>query len=284
MIPGGYNRVMPLADISGRPIYYELHDPVDPDPTLPPLVLVMSMGGRCAGWIPLQVPAFRAKRQVLIYDHQGVGQSQEREQPYSTDDLGHDLLGLLDVLEIQQVDALGFFLGGMAVQKAALASPDRFRKLALVGSWARPDARRRLLLTEWAALARANTPAASMTRQRLIWTFSEEALEQADVIEPAMAHLDDGQTPLTGERFARQCDACLSHDTLAQLPVLEHSTLVLCGRRDLLTPPKFSREISEAMPNARDVALSYSGHAVMAERPRRFNEIVEHFLDETEYG
>jgi 3-oxoadipate enol-lactonase len=274
---------MPLIHVSDHPLYYEIHEAIEPDPGLPPLVLVMSMGGRCAGWLPLQIPSFRARRPVLIYDHRGVGQSQDHNQPFSTDDLARDLVNLLDQLELPLVDALGFFLGGMTVQKAALAAPDRFRKLALVGSWARPDARRRLLLTEWAALARANTPAASMTRQRLIWTFSEEALEQSAVIEPAIAHLDDGLTPLTGETFARQCDACLSHDTLERLPSLDHSTLVLCGRRDILTPSKFSREIAEAMPNARDVALSYSGHAVMAERPHRFNEIVEHFLDEAEH-
>ena len=61
---------------------------------------------------------------------------------------------------------------------------------------------------------------------------------------------------------------------------LEHPTLAICGRRDLLTPTKFSRELAEAMPNARDLALAYSGHAVMAERPERFNQVVLHFLDE----
>lgn len=282
MFSSGYTRPMPLAEISNHSLYYELHDAIDPDSTQPPLLLVMGIGGRCAGWLPLQVPTLRERRSVVIYDHRGVGESGDPDKPFTTDDLARDLLELLDALGIGQVDALGFFLGAMTLQKAALSAPARFRKLVFVGSWARPDARRRLLLSEWASLARANTPAASMTRQRLIWTFSEEALEQSDVIEPAIARLDDGQTPLTGETFARQCDACLSHDTLDSLAALDHATLVLGGRRDLLTPPKFSRQIADAMPNARDVSLSYSGHAVMAERPKRFNEIVLHFLDETD--
>lgn len=273
---------MPLADVAGHKLYYERFEPEQPDPALPPLVLVMGMGGRCAGWLPFQVPAFRARRPVLIYDHRGVGQSDDPDVPYTTADLGRDLIGLLDALEIGTVDVLGYFLGGMTLQEAALASPERFRRLVMVGCWARPDARRRMLLSEWAALARAGTPARSMIRQRVIWTFSEEALEQSDLMEPVMAHLDDGQTPLTGEKFARQCEASVQHDSLARLPALAHPTLVLCGRRDLLTPSKFSRQIAEAMPNARDVALSYSGHAVMAERSDRFNQVVLHFLDEQE--
>ena len=40
------------------------------------------------------------------------------------------------------VDAAGYFMGAMAIQEAALAAPDRFRRLVMVGAWARPDARR----------------------------------------------------------------------------------------------------------------------------------------------
>lgn len=270
---------MPLAKLSGHALYYELHPAKNPDPKRPPLVLVMGMGGRCAGWLPFQVPSFAEHRPVLIYDHRGVGESEDPGRPFTTRDLGADLIELLDVLDLGQVDAAGYFLGAMAIQEAALRAPERFRQLVLVGTWARPDAKRRMLLEEWAALARTNTPASTMIRHRLIWTLSDSALEERELIATAVAHLDDGLTPVTGEAFARQCDACAGHDALDRLARLEHPTLALCGRKDLLTPSKFSREIAEAMPNARDVALAYSGHAVMAERPERFNQVVLHFLD-----
>lgn len=282
MNPTGYTGFMPLADVAGHKLYYELHEARNPDPALPPVVLVMGMGGRCAGWLPFQVPEFSEKRSVLIYDHRGVGQSEDPGDPFTTRDLAADLIGLLDALGLERVDAAGYFLGGMTIQEAALAAPDRFRRLVLIGSWARPDARRRMLVNEWAALARNQTPAEAMIRHRLIWTFSDEGLEQADLIGPAIAHLDDGQTPLTGEAFARQCDASAGHDALDRLATLANPTLAVCGRRDLLTPSKFNREIADVMPNARHVALSYAGHAAMAERPERFNQVVLHFLDEAD--
>lgn len=271
---------MPLAKLSRHALYYELHPARDPQPDLPPIVLAMGIGGRCAGWLPFQVPAFSAHRPVLIYDHRGVGSSEDPGQPFTTADLGRDLLELLDVLSLERVDAAGYFLGGMTIQEAALADPSRFRNLVLIGTWARPDTKRRMLLSEWAALARANTPAATMIRHRLIWTLSDDALDESELVATAMAHLDDGQTPVTGEVFARQCEACIGHDALARLPALAHPTLAICGSKDRLTPTKFSREIAEAMPNARDLGLAYSGHAVMAERPERFNQVVLHFLEE----
>lgn len=271
---------MPLATVSDHKLYYEIHEAEEPDPDLPPLVLVTGMGGRCAGWLLYQVPALRKRRRVLIYDHRGVGDSDDLVAPFGIRDLATDLLGLCDALDLERVDTAGYFMGAMAIQEAALAAPDRFHRLVMVGAWARPDARRRMLLREWADLARREIPAASMVRQRLVWTFSDETLQETELIEAAIDGLDDASTPLTGEGFARQVDACLAHDTLDRLGALMHPTLVLCGRRDLLTPPKFSRQIAEAMPNARDVALSYGGHAVMLERANRFNEVVLHFLDE----
>lgn len=271
---------MPLAKLAHHALYYELHRARDPRPELPPIVLVMGIGGRCAGWLPFQVPTFSEHRDVLIYDHRGVGESEDPGRPFTTADLARDLLDLLEALALERVDAAGYFLGGMTIQEAALEAPGRFRNLVLIGTWARPDAKRRMLLESWAALGRAGTPAAAMVRHRLIWTLSDESLEERELVTTAVAHLDDGRTPVTGEAFARQCDACVGHDALDRLGRLAHPTLAICGRRDALTPSKFSREIAEAMPNARDLALAYSGHAVMAERPERFNQVVLNFLDE----
>ena len=89
---------MPLAEISDHALYYELHDAIEPDSKCPPLLLVMGLGGRCAGWLPLQVPTLRERRRVLIYDHRGVGESGDPDKPFTTDDLARDLLELLEVL------------------------------------------------------------------------------------------------------------------------------------------------------------------------------------------
>ena len=65
---------MPLADVAGHKLYYEIHPAREPVEDLPPVVLVMGTGGRCAGWLPFQVPALSAHRDVVIYDHRGVGE------------------------------------------------------------------------------------------------------------------------------------------------------------------------------------------------------------------
>jgi pimeloyl-ACP methyl ester carboxylesterase len=44
-------------------------------------------------------------------------------------------------------------------------------------------------------------------------------------------------------------------------------TLLVLGSRDLLTPPRYSKDLQTAIPEARIVVFEGTGHALMAERP-----------------
>ena len=68
---------MPLATVSGRKVYYEIHG----DAPGTPLVLVMGMAGSCKGWLALQVPDFASHHRTLIYENRGVGESEDPGGP-----------------------------------------------------------------------------------------------------------------------------------------------------------------------------------------------------------
>jgi len=270
---------MALCEVSGRKIYYELHAASVPTQA-PPLVLVMGMAGACAGWLALQVPEFAKSRSVLIFDHRGVGESEDTGAPFSSADLAADAATLIRNLELGPVDVLGAFMGGMVCQELALAQPDLIRKLVLVGTYAKADAKRRLLLEHWIHMVKQDLPRSSMVFDRLLWTLQDETLEQEDLIEAMTQYYADGGTPFTDELLVRQCRACIEHDTADRLGALPHSTMILCGRHDLLTPPKFHRELADLIPNAQLVTLSYGAHLVMVESAERFNHVVLQFLDD----
>jgi len=268
---------MPLASVRGRKTYYESHG----EGSGPPLVLVMGMAGSCGGWHALQVPEFAPRHRTLIYDHRGVGQSDDPGGPFTTADLADDLAALLDALGIARAHVLGVFLGGMVAQELALRHPLRVAKLILVGCYARPDAKRRLLLEKWREMARAGTPPEVFVRERLLWTLQDETLEQADLVEAmSRSFPGDRAIPIGADLFVRQCDACLAHDAADRLRGIHAPTLVLCGRHDQLTPPKLHRELAEGIPDARLVVFQVGAHLVMAECAQRFNRTVLQFLAE----
>jgi len=267
---------MPFASVGGRKIHYETHG----EHAGTPLVLIMGVGGSCQGWLPFQVPAFSKRRRVLIYDHRGVADSEDDGRPFTTADLAGDLVGLLDALEIERADLLGAFLGGMVAQHTALDRPERVARLGLVGTYARPDPKRRLLLEQWKQMVRADRSQDLLMRNRLLWTLRDETLDDTELVDAMIGFFRrDGPAAPPGV-FERQCDACLGHDLLDRLGSLGQPTLVICGERDQLTPPRLHRQMQECLPDARLVVLPHAGHLVEVETAERFNQVVEQFLDE----
>ncbi len=266
---------MPLASVAGRKVYYESHGKA----AGAPLVLVMGMGGSCKGWLALQVPELSQHYRTLIYDLRGVGESEDPGGPFTTADLADDLAGLLDALGIAKAHVLGAFLGGMTAQQFALRYPKRLERLILVGTYARPDAKRRLLIEKWREMSRIDVGPKIFVRERLLWTLQDETLEQSDLIDAMSATFPGEGLSISTDLLMRQCDACLKHDVLDRLREIRHRTLVLCGRNDQLTPPKMHRELADEIPGAR-LATLYGAHLVMAEAAQQLNGAVLHFLAE----
>jgi pimeloyl-ACP methyl ester carboxylesterase len=266
---------MPHAEVNSRKIYYEWHGE---EKKAEPLVLATGIGGSCRGWLPLQIPEFSKHHPVLIFDHQGSGGSDDSGDAFSTADLAKDLIGLLDALGLARVHLLGAFMGGMMAQESALANPSRIASLVLVGTYAHPDAKRRMLLEDWSGLAKIGIPLESMIRKRLVWTLHDDTLESTELIEGMVEFFTGEGAPMAAELFARQCSACIQHDTRSRLAEIPQETLILCGQEDQLTPPKFHHELASGIPNSRLVSFPQAAHLVMAEAAERFNHTVLQFL------
>ena len=95
---------MPLATVAGRKVYYELHGEAAEEP----LVLLSSMAGSCKGWLALQVPEFAPVRRSLIFEHRGVGESEDPGGPFTTADLA-DVVGVTFVRLGRYDEALPYF-------------------------------------------------------------------------------------------------------------------------------------------------------------------------------
>lgn len=268
---------MATVEIQGRTLEYESH-PARGDEGHRPLLLLNGIGGSSRGWLPLQVPEFSRNRRVLLMNHRGVLGSVDPGGPFTTADLADDVALLLDALKIETIDVLGSFMGGMAAQELALRHPERVRRLALSGTYARADAKRRLVLEDWAALAREDVAQETLLRARLAWTLEDGTLEQTELIEGMLKYFEQEGVPVSHDLFARQCEACLGHDTRDRLPQISQPTLVVCGRHDRLTPPSLHRELADHIPNVRLVVIHYGAHLVMMESAERFNSVVSNFL------
>ena len=108
----------------------ELHHQVEGPEGAPVLVLSNSLGTTLEMWQD-QAPALRERFRLVRYDHRGHGGSPIPPGPYAMDDLGRDVLALLDALGVERFSFCGLSVGGMVGMWLAGEVPERVERLAL---------------------------------------------------------------------------------------------------------------------------------------------------------
>src|SRR5690606_38626966 len=76
-------------------------------------------------WQP-QIEFFQQDYFVICYDTRGHGASSAPQGPYSLEQLGQDVVNLLDHLNIQKAAFCGISMGGLTGQWLAINKPERF--------------------------------------------------------------------------------------------------------------------------------------------------------------
>ena len=203
---------MPLANAGGRKVYYESHG----EGAGPPLVLVMGMAGSCRGWHALQVPELSQHHRVVIYDHRGVGESEDPGGPFTHRGPRRRPGARCSTRSRSSAPTCSASSSAAwSAQELALRHPMRVAKLVLVGCYARPDAKRRLLLEKWRDDG-ARRDAARGVRARAAALDAPGRDPRADATSSRRwrrASRARTRSRSRADVFVRQCDACLGHDT-----------------------------------------------------------------------
>ena len=98
-----------------------------------PLILLQHFSGNIDGWDPAVVNTLAVDRPVIVFDNAGVGRS-TGQTPDNVEAMARDAVDFIDLLELIEVDLLGFSLGGCVAQQIAAEHGQLVRKLILVGT------------------------------------------------------------------------------------------------------------------------------------------------------
>jgi 3-oxoadipate enol-lactonase len=239
----------------------------------PVLVLSNSLGTDLHMW-DTQVPAFAAHFRVLRYDTRGHGQSLVTEGPYSIEQLGRDVLSLLDALQIDKAHFCGLSMGGLIGQWLGINAPERLNRLivcntaAKIGSPETWNPRIEMVLRDGAA-AMAGLRDASIER----WftpAFSGTQPEQVKRITDMLA-------ATSPEGYAANCGAVRDADFRDQLGEIKAPLLVISGAADAVTPPSGGLFIQEHVAGA-EYAEFQAAHLSNVEVGEPFSRRVVDFL------
>ena len=257
---------MPFADLADVSLHYQF----DGDPAAPVLMLSNSLGTDLGMWSP-QMGVLTQSFRVLRYDTRGHGQSNVPPGPYTVAQLGRDVLGLLDALEIPRAHFCGLSMGGVTGMWLGVHAPQRVGSLALCNTAAKigtPDI--------WNAridAVRAGGMDAIVPAVLGRW-FTPAFLAQAS---PELAAVRAGLESTPPDGYVACCAAVRDMDQRDAIAGIRAPTLVIAGTHDLATPPGDGRFVAQRIPDARYVELPAS-HLSNIEAAGGFNAALTGFL------
>ena len=98
-----------------------------------PVIFLVHLAATLDNWDPRVVDGIAARRRVITFDNRGVGATEGRT-PGSIAEMAKDAGAFIRALGFDQVDLLGFSMGGFVAGSYALAHPEAVEHLILVDS------------------------------------------------------------------------------------------------------------------------------------------------------
>src|SRR3954453_1412814 len=116
-------------DVGGGPFAYRDLGPVDGAP----VVFLHHLMAVLDDWDPRVIDGIAAERRVIAFDNRGVGAT-GGSVPSDVAEMGRDAIAFIRAMGLEQVDLLGFSLGGGVAQMVALQAPELVRRIILAGT------------------------------------------------------------------------------------------------------------------------------------------------------
>ena len=240
------------------------------DASHPAIVFSNSLGTKYSMWQP-QIDALQKDYYVVCYDTRGHGASSAPKGPYSIEQLGTDVIRLLDHLNIKMASFCGISMGGLTGQWLAIHHPDRFNHVIVCNTAAKIGQAQ--AWNERAALVREQglKPIADTAATR--W-FTEPFIQSNTAIVQSLSNDLGAGSP---EGYASCCEALAKADVREELASIQVPVLIIAGQQDPVTTVEDGQYMLDRISNAQLFEINAS-HISNIEQPEAFNQAVLNFI------
>ena len=227
-----------------------------------PVILLNHLAAVLDNWDPRVVEGIAAKHRVITFDNRGVGASQGKT-PSSVEAMATDAVAFIRALGYDQVDLLGFSMGGFVAQVIAQREPQLVRKLILTGTGPAGG----VGIDRVTALTILDILRGAMTfRDAKFYLFftgtSNGRSEARSFLKRLKERTDDRDKAITPGSFRAHLKAirAWADQEPSDLSGIEHPTFVANGDHDRMVPTSNSRDLARRLPNARLTIYPDAGH------------------------
>jgi 2-hydroxymuconate-semialdehyde hydrolase len=199
---------------------------------------------------------------------------------YTMDGWVAQAIGLIDTLDLAQVDLVGNSFGGALSLALAIRHPERVRRLVLMGA-----AGVNFELTPALDAVWGYTPSFENMRKVMDWFAYDRNLVSDELAQlryeasnrPGFQESYAAMFPAPRQRWVESLAS--SEEDIRKLP---HETLIIHGREDQVLPLSNSIRLSQLVLRSQLHVYGRCGHWTQIEHAQRFAQLVGNFLAEAD--
>ncbi|HEX7448713.1 MAG TPA: alpha/beta fold hydrolase [Pirellulales bacterium] len=255
-----------------------------------PLLLVHGNPTWSFYWRELIKP-LREQYRVIVPDHIGCGLSDKpRHYEYRLATHIDNLRRLIDRLGLRQINLLAHDWGGAIGLGAAVAEPERFRRLILFNTAAFRSRRMpwRIRVCRTPLLGRLAVQGANaFARAALTLAVAKHERMTPAVRAGLLAPYDTWSNRVATHRFVQDIPLSPRHPSYATLAAIEHDlvnlrdlpVMLIWGMRDWCFTPHFLERFQQFFPEAEVHRFDDAGHYVIEDAHERIVPLLRTFIE-----
>lgn len=246
-----------------------------------PVIFLNHWGAVLDNFDPRIVDGIAAARPVIAMNYRGVGGS-GGEAPLTVAKMADDVIAFIRALGLEQVDLIGFSLGGFVVQDIVLKAPGLVRKIILAGTGpAGGEGIEKVGLVSWPLIIKGILTFRD-PKFYLFFTSTRNGRSAAkDFLKRLQERKTDRDKPIAIGAFLRQLKAIKAWGLQPRqdLGVVQQPVLVANGDHDIMVPSSNSVDLANRLPNSELVLYEDAGHGGIFQFHNAFVKKARDFLE-----
>jgi pimeloyl-ACP methyl ester carboxylesterase len=247
-----------------------------------PVIFLNHLGAVLDNWDPRVVDGIAARRRVITFDNRGIGASQG-STPDSVEAMARDAVAFIRALSFEQVDLLGFSLGGFITQVIAQEEPQLVRKIVLAGTG--PAGGEGIDKVTSVTIRDMIKGALTFKDPKYYLFFTRTSngrIAARQFLERLKERTDNRDRSISLTAFRTQLKAihAWGRQEPSDLTGIQQPVLVVNGEADRMVPSSNSVDLARRLPKAKLILYRDAGHGGIFQYHEEFVKEVLEFLEQ----